>query len=301
MDGRCCANCGAPAPGRFCSDCGQETRDPRLTIGQFTRDFFEEVFSLDSRLLRSLPPLLFRPGRLTTEYFAGRRTRYVRPLKLYLVASLLFFLSLSLPIGQSLLGTNTGPPAQAAADASESVEPAGTRVAVGSARDTAAEPSNQEEIASSRGAGSASAGLADRFMARVQELAAEGPEQARERIMQRLKAQLPKAMFILLPIFALLLQALYRRSDRYYVEHLVFALHFHAFLFIALTVTIFTPFAFLRQLVLKGCVLYLFLALYRVYGHSLWKTTVKFAIFGTVYMVLQFVVGMAIMLGAVFF
>ena len=57
---------------------------------QIVRDFFDDVLDLDTRLLRSIRPLLLRPGLLTREYLAGRRARYAPPLRLFLLATLLF-------------------------------------------------------------------------------------------------------------------------------------------------------------------------------------------------------------------
>lgn len=49
---------------------------------------------------------------------------------------------------------------------------------------------------------------------------------------------IPAALFVLLPLMALVLKMLYPLSKRYYVEHLLFVLHFHAFFFLILTLEI---------------------------------------------------------------
>ena len=53
----------------------------------------EDLTHADSRLWRTLAALLFKPGHLTREFLAGRRARYLPPVRLYLVLSVLFFLS----------------------------------------------------------------------------------------------------------------------------------------------------------------------------------------------------------------
>jgi hypothetical protein len=271
-----CANCAAPAPGRYCASCGQETREFRPTVRDFTHDLLEETLSLDSRLIRSLPSLLFRPGQLTSEYLAGRRASYIRPLKLYLAASFVFFLSLSLPMSRPLIRINAASPDVM------------IQIRADSARNGSALRSNGKGGARS-----------DRFAARATEFVAQGPENVQKSILQGIQDHLPKTMFLLLPFFALLLRILYRRSGRYYGEHVIFALHFHAFLFFALTAAIFSPLAALRSAILGWCLLYLFLALYRVYGQPLWKTTVKFLTLSIVYMMLQSIVGLAIVLAII--
>jgi hypothetical protein len=82
-----CLNCQTPLEGRFCHGCGQEDRSSLFTLRQLIAEAAHELFDLDGKLLRSLR-LLLRPGALTIEYLAGRRARYVSPLRLYLIASL---------------------------------------------------------------------------------------------------------------------------------------------------------------------------------------------------------------------
>ena len=90
-DVRRCRNCGAPAPGEFCPACGQETKLRLPTLREFLREAAGRYVALDGRFWRTIGLLLFRPGRLTREYLAGRRRRYVRPARLYLFSTLVFF------------------------------------------------------------------------------------------------------------------------------------------------------------------------------------------------------------------
>ena len=90
-----CLNCGAPTPGAFCSTCGQEAVDAAVTFRDQLAHFFEEVIGVESRLPQTLKLLLTRPGALTRAYNGGQRVRYVTPLKLYLFASVAFFLVVS--------------------------------------------------------------------------------------------------------------------------------------------------------------------------------------------------------------
>ena len=115
-----CRNCGAPAPLAFCPVCGQETRTKPPTFLQFMREAGGRLVALDGRLWKTLVALLFRPGFLTREYFAGRRKRYVRPARLFLVASLLLFAALRIvvEIGEFDV-VHIDPPAKSAAPAKE--------------------------------------------------------------------------------------------------------------------------------------------------------------------------------------
>ena len=90
-----CLNCGELVLQNFCPNCGQEKSTGPVPVGHLLHDAVDEFFKLDSKLGRSLKPLLTRPGFLTTEYIAGRRQRYVSPFRLYFIISAVFFLVFS--------------------------------------------------------------------------------------------------------------------------------------------------------------------------------------------------------------
>src|SRR5580765_1962139 len=87
-----CANCGTPLAGRYCSTCGQRADVHAHSVGHFLHEFAEALTHADSRVWATLVSLLQRPGFLTREYFAGRRARYLEPLRVYLFMSVLFLL-----------------------------------------------------------------------------------------------------------------------------------------------------------------------------------------------------------------
>ena len=93
--GRPCLNCGDPTEGEYCPTCGQRKVDVQVSVRTMVMDVLEDQFILDRRLPRTLQALLFKPGFLTVEHVNGRIVRYIRPFRLYLVSSLLFFLLLS--------------------------------------------------------------------------------------------------------------------------------------------------------------------------------------------------------------
>ena len=86
-----CLNCGAHLTGQYCGQCGQRAVGRFISIWQLLRDAFGDLLELDSRLWRTMIPLLIRPGLLTKDYLEGRRARYMPPFRMYLVLSLLFF------------------------------------------------------------------------------------------------------------------------------------------------------------------------------------------------------------------
>jgi hypothetical protein len=86
-----CRDCGAPISGNYCAACGQETRIETPTVRQFLHELVDQYVAVEGKLGRTLRVLLVQPGQLTLDYLEGRRQRYVRPLKLYLSVSVVFF------------------------------------------------------------------------------------------------------------------------------------------------------------------------------------------------------------------
>lgn len=89
-----CPNCDAPrGGGEYCHRCGQKRTHPdHYTVRHFLKNILHEISDLDSKLFQTFAFLLLRPGYLTTEYLAGRKERYITPVKLYLIVSAVFFL-----------------------------------------------------------------------------------------------------------------------------------------------------------------------------------------------------------------
>lgn len=82
--------------GTYCAQCGQHAIDYRRSLLRVAVDAADSFFNWDTKFLKSVAVLLLRPWRLTNEFNAGRRVRYVHPLRLYLLASIAFFLVVKL-------------------------------------------------------------------------------------------------------------------------------------------------------------------------------------------------------------
>lgn len=89
-----CTDCGEPVSGKFCANCGQPTHVHRSLL-HLVEEVLHGVMHFDARIWRTLPLLLLNPGRLTREWIAGKRTRYVSPLALFLFTVFLMFFLLS--------------------------------------------------------------------------------------------------------------------------------------------------------------------------------------------------------------
>src|SRR6516165_12374106 len=90
-----CENCGAELQGHWCAHCGQPAIDYRRSFRHVIADLLDEFLNWDSKFFTSIALLLLKPWRLTNEFLAGKRVRYVNPLRLYLLASILFFFAVN--------------------------------------------------------------------------------------------------------------------------------------------------------------------------------------------------------------
>ncbi len=270
-----CLNCGRAVDGNFCAFCGQENKDHTVVLRPLLSDLLAEVISWDSKLMRTLVPLVIRPGFLTNEYTAGRRIGYLSPLKLYLTVSVLFFLALSwkaAPTKKDVIIIN----------------PTATAFSVG--KGTPPPPSLRLHTVEEYDASQRRKPLAKRDPPMLRTLihhifkANQNPKAFISAIMD----DFPKMMFFLLPVFAVTLKLLYLRTKRLYVEHLVFLLHVHAFAFLILAPLMLAP--RLGRGLFAGLILpvYVALAMRAVYKQGWPKTLLKFVLLGLGYVVLLF-------------
>jgi len=225
-----CANCDAPLTGPYCAQCGQHAHESARAISTLFHDTWHVLTHLDGRLWRTLGALLLRPGRLTQEYFAERRARYLPPVRLYLVLSVLFFTLAAigphrdaLPAVQALAKSPTGSAdiAQAGRDLKQELAKPG---AADQGFIIGVDSKDCEKLDSSI------AWLKEPLRRACRRNVADGGRAA----IRAFLASIPKVMFLFLPVMGLVMLLLYWRPRRYYVEHLVFFLHTHAALFLVL-------------------------------------------------------------------
>ncbi len=239
---RVCLDCGAVLGGKFCSACGQKEEPLKRSLKDLALEFFQHPL-IDTKLWKSLLPLLLRPGALTLEYLAGRRTRYVRPLKLYLTVSVLFFALLALK-----------------APATETFKVQLSPSSTGGAAPTPEKDRLHLPIR----------WLDERLQRNTAALDDPNGAAARQALSQRIASLMPKVIFVLLPLSAVLFKFFWWR--RYFVEHLVFTLHLHAFAFGAALLML-LPWEPLAGVYFVWSSIYSSLAFKRVYQDS-WGVTV---------------------------
>jgi hypothetical protein len=212
-----CDNCGNVAGPRFCPHCGQETETRQGPLVEAGREVFSDVLSLDSRLLRTLRALL-RPGHLSVLYLRGKRAPFLRPFRLYLVASLVLFstiLALETPDASSDLNIFIG---------GELVGPASAGSVTKSLQFLKDDTTLGRWMIKISGV-------------RIDRLRALPRQELLDVLFSGLRRMLPLSLILFVPFLALALKLLYirRRTARsLYLDHLVFSLHFQAALFFAL-------------------------------------------------------------------
>ncbi len=299
---RACGNCGIALQGDFCHRCGQPVRGLVRHFSSILGDFFDTVFDLDSRMARTLGPLLFRPGWLTLRYFEGQRVRYVSPVRLFFFCCVLAFLVVRFAVdtdGAFAVGPRD---AQTAAETPSSA-----------ARDTPRKPLRVQLDGVEDWDAQTNPVVVDWLpqagndaLNRLIGRAVHNMDQARDepgRLAEAFLQNLPQALFLLLPLFALLLKLFYLFARRLYMEHLIVALHSHAFLCAALLVLMLlgvlenwtgawlggavgTGLSWLEAALALWMPLYLLLMQKRVYGQGWLLTLCKYVVLGNVYCVL---------------
>jgi hypothetical protein len=374
-----CENCEVPLQGGFCHLCGQSAHSPLRHAGHALEEFFESFWHLDGRIFRTLRELL-SPGRLANAYLGGQRVRYIAPLRLFVILSVLTFFVAQYVIhfgDSAAFPAIPVPPGQSAApgkaDAGgvdfqrlktvqevltlrdETVE--GLLTAHASLPPMLAHPRQQIEeniratqlrarkriaqlqpdhpallkpdpIAAGQplpgpGGSLFSSGgkrwhptdnpvrvawLPDavnrwlnKKIGRAQEnfpRMQKDPELFKEAFI----GAVPSALFVLVPVFALLLKLAYLGSGRLYLEHLVVALYSHAWLCVALLgifalgglEDLVVPYApwfdmltgLAVALVVIAMPVYLLLMQRRVYRQSWWITLPKYLVLGSLYFTL---------------
>lgn len=305
-----CDNCGANVPGRFCGTCGQRLEPPVHSLWHFIGVAAEDVTHADSRLWRTLAALLFMPGLLTREFLEGRRARYLPPVRLYLVLSVVFFVVLS-ATGHTPDEARVTPETRAglaeARQAAQQARAAGaplvviaTPVAAGATPAASAKPAtppahttysalegDQEHCKLIRYDGPWQATLQPLLMRSCMQAAQDHGRS----LVQSFLHNLPRAMFLFLPLLAGVMMLLYWHPRHYYVEHLLFWVHNHAFAFLVVLLAVglsaLLPFA----APLFGWVTALYIAwyLYRsmrvMYGQGRMRTVAKLGVLSFVYLV----------------
>jgi hypothetical protein len=263
-----CENCGAELQGHWCAQCGQPAIEYRRSFRHVVADLLNEFLNWDSKFFTTIALLILKPWRLTNAFLAGKRVRYVNPLRLYLLASILFFFAVNYATkGVKFEPGKLEPKDRAELEAelkNEDLPPAAREKLAALLRESspspASEPSTNTPSPVPSGSPNASpSSPAPETMQKKQygkigerpfavfdsdtksstpfERWIEG--RAKEKMgehgtkmglfISTLLSNLPYMMLCCIPLFAFVLKVLYIRRGIFYIDHLIYALHIHTF------------------------------------------------------------------------
>lgn len=375
-----CENCGAMLTGEFCAKCGQHAIDYRRSLVRVLIDAADSFFNWDTKFLKTIGLLLIRPWTLTNDFNAGRRARYVHPLRLYLLASIAFFLlarTINLEGGNNVqltaedrselvadLGRLTAPDSVLSPEQREKVDAARAKLSQGEGALTKEErtelkdalaaflksgirktlkPEERAKLKSAVARIPRARELPEPPPAADQSAVPPVPEpptisptpkpkqnggfhfkfdgenekkqspfeawlegRIKEKVgedgtksglfLETLRSNIPGMMLVCIPLFAFVLKILYIRRKRFYIEHLVYALHIHTFLYVSVIVTSLLAMATARSvpgmrgiiIAVFSCAIFvqIFLSIRRVYRQGWFFSALKFLIGGVIYLVI---------------
>ena len=259
-----CENCGAELQGHWCAKCGQPAIEYRRSFRHVVADLLNEFLNWDSKFFTTIALLILKPWRLTNEFLAGKRVRYVNPLRLYLLASILFFFA----VNYATKGVKFEPGKLSAADRADlkaelkdkdlppaarekldallresSPSPASSPSPTPSDETSAPSPSPPPENHKQRreygkigerpfAVFDADAKTSTPFERWIEARAKEKMGEHGTKMglfISTLFSNLPYMMLCCIPLFAFVLKVLYIRRRIFYIDHLIYALHIHTF------------------------------------------------------------------------
>ena len=193
-----CKNCNSELLGIYCSECGQKNTE-LLSVKVIVKELTDNVFSFDSRFFITLKYLMIKPGFLTKEYWAGRRTTYLPPLRMYLVLSVFYFFLHSF-MSEGIIEKIIG---------------------------------KENQTSNSGGFSFNIDDSSPQFFHFIVDNLNKGIIVTDERQLGKdfVVDYMPGAMFILMPFMGLLLLLVYKKKKLFYSYHLITVLHFHCFVF----------------------------------------------------------------------
>ncbi len=339
-----CQNCGAELTGPHCAQCGQAAIDYRRSFRHVIVDVLDSFLNWDSKFFATIGLLIVKPWRLTNEFLSGKRVRYLHPLRLYLLASILFFFAVNYgakglrlepgkiseknrtaiaaavaekrdeieaEFDKENLSTEERKKAQDALDYLTKPSPAATAAAEQQPSPTITPTASPFEP------GKRTYGAVDErpFLVFDADTKSSTPferwleTRAKEKMGEHgtkmglfiatLFSNLPYMMLCCIPLFAFVLKVLYIRRHIFYIDHLIYALHIHTFLYTGVMLIVLATMGLNRIAppALAGWIIALlwilfvvqiFLSIRRVYRQGWFMSTLKFFVGGFVYMIVLF-------------
>ncbi len=287
-----CLNCGAQVTHNFCSYCGQENTVHPESVGHIISHFFQDFTHFDSKFFTSMKNLFFKPGHLTKEYNLGRRKRFINPIRMYIFVSLVVFSYL-------FFETKKTENIRLDLDNTETSELDQNKIKFSIGSKPVTPHSWKQDIDSTiikysplAGDGYFTKKTKSLLVSSLSRFKAE-PDAFISNFLTNFMHNLPKTLLICLPFFALLLYLLYFNNRKYFVEHIIFSIHFHIFLLLLFLLTMLLlkidfleiPVILIFPLVV---LIYLYKSLRNVYKGSKLTTIMKEMVLVMLYLVILY-------------
>ena len=284
-----CQNCGYTVDVAYCSKCGQKNTETRQSFGHLITHFAEDLTHYDGAFWKTIKYLIFRPGKLTVEYLQGHRMRYVPPVKLYIFISFVTFFILAVDIKKDLRENDGETPAAAQTD--DELNLGGVKVNGLDAEEN--EPGFKsvqqlDSIQNTLPEEDKMGWLEYRIQKKQIEVGNKGFD--RGEVLEAFLHNMPKALFLYMPVFAFWLWLFHGKRKWYFFDHGIYTLHYFAFLLLLYTffkiITVTAKFAdipYLSSALVGICgftafsysVFYFFRSHRIIYGEKRWISRLK--------------------------
>lgn len=309
-----CLNCGTPLTDKYCSHCGQRDLPARQDLGDLFINFISSFYSFESKFFKTFQYLLFRPGKIVVEYNAGKRESFYHPARMYVFLSFIFFLLMSIFASTDDLNLdndqNFNPKDSVKADSIIAKVDSIVAAETGTKQKSRGYKVNYDVEEQDEGIPEGETlkeydsiqnaipedkrdGFLERFIRRKAfELEARGEDKEKEITKQFIDdavSNIPRMLFFLMPIFALLLKLLYVRRDYFYSEHLVFTVIYYDFIYLAGSLIILVNqvewLSWLQYFLYAWIFIYLYKSMRHVYKQRRAKTVAKYFLLLSMFLV----------------
>ncbi|MDI5899497.1 DUF3667 domain-containing protein [Flavobacterium yafengii] len=238
-----CLNCRYVVENRFCPNCGQENTDTRKTFHHLFIHFFEDLTHYENAFWRTIKNLLFKPSALTKEYLSGKRLSYLAPVRLYIFISFITFLLIAIFPGEINSSEKTIEKEPIITTKNKSFQ---NTISVNDSvkkNQTNSKDDIQlfnfgyesvEQLDSIQKYAPESEKLSDfsYWINRKIQIVKGNNTQSEiiEKFISSFTHNLPKVLFVFMPIFAFFLWLFHNKKRWYYFDHGIFTLHYFSFL-----------------------------------------------------------------------
>lgn len=223
-----CQNCGTFVEKNFCPKCGQENTESRHSFHHLFTHFISDFLHYDSSFLRTTKTLFLSPGKISLEYMNGKRKSYVNPFSFYIFISFLTFFipyTLSYPDDRKAIKAST--------------EFANIKIKNDSIVTDNKEPkkeANKEPKKKTKNIKIKGIDTNDKAPTFMHQLFENIEDKEREeKAVEFFIHNLPKALFVYMPIFAFWVWLFHNKKKRYYFDSGIFTLHFFSVVLLSIT------------------------------------------------------------------